>query len=330
MNTIASLRRAPGFSEPIIRSILFQKVRENFKIDNVLRSWLKAACGGSLSLFSDDSSDDLKLFVSDFEMVFNQVIFGLCRSPARQHRSIKKLLANLCVLQHRAWELNMRENSTTKTGFSPSGLWALTAALGTSLIEINLLLNIELDLVDKRTEEFSIMFFLLEKASSVKLFVLNNLISFIRAGRKIDKEILEEIRKQTVIAAAEHSFVTHAFSVCSKHVRKNLSQHELGRIFELRSTPLRTFPLPKSVTFEDYLSESSDPPAGSADECINLIDKAAQLFKSGVEGILLGNDLNTVKKTLIHNKLMQLKAIDSTESALEHIYHWIVPCIAKL
>ena len=84
------------------------------------------------------------------------------------------------------------------------------------------------------------------------------------------------------------------------------------------------------MTFEDYLSESSDPSAGSADECINLIDKAAQLFKSGVEGILLGNDLNTVKKTLIHNKLMQLKAIDSTESALEHKYHWIVPCIAKL
>jgi hypothetical protein len=330
---LGKLRRAPGFRQPFIRNFLFHRTREQFKTGEVVLSWLTSCCGGSLTPFTSDLSEDLKTFIADSGMVMNQVIFGLFRSPARQHRSIKKLLANLCVLQHRAWDLNVRVKANAKTGFSPSGLWAFTAALGCCLIQLNLLLNIELDLVDTRTRELSVVFVLMEKVLSVKVFVLNNLVTFIRSGRKINPQIQASLKEQMLIAALEHAFARHAFSIGLKHTQRVVQEEELMRIFELRSIPLSAFPLPKTVTFEEYSREATHAASGADDECLSFIDKASLVYKNGLEGLLIGTDLNAVKKTVINNKLMELKHDPSSSSQssirFQHKYHWIVPCLAK-
>jgi hypothetical protein len=330
---LGKLRRAPGFRHPFIRTFLLHRTRGEFKTGEVVLSWLTNCCGGSLTPFTSDLSEDLRTFIADSEMVVNQVVFGLFRSPARQHRSIKKLLVNLCVLQHRAWDLNVRVKANAKTGFSPSGLWAFTATVGCCLIQLNLLLNIELDLVYTRTRELSIVFFLMEKVLSVKVFLLNNLVTFIRSGRKINPQIHSCLKEQMLIAAVEHAFARHAFSISLKHTQRVIQQEELMRIFELRSIPLCVFPLPKTVTFEEYSREATHASSGSEEECLSLIDKASLVYRNGLEGILIGNDLNAVKKTVINNKLMELKHEPSSSSQssirFQHKYHWIVPCLAK-
>lgn len=326
------LRKVPGFRHPFLRTILYHTVKESFQPAAIVQSWCSTCCGGSLTPFTIESSDELTSFKADLEMVLNQVVFGLFRSPARQHRSLSKVLGNLCILQHRAWDLKTRVDANPKAGFSPSGLWAFTAAVGCLLVQINLLLNIELDLVDINSRELSITLFLLEKVSSVQLFVFNNLLSFAQSGRKGDRTIINSLREQAVVAGIENAFLSHAFSISLIGSGKMLKEEQLGIIFDLRSIPLIAFPLPKSITFADYLRDAGACVSVPDDECLGLIDKGLglQARKSGPEGVVLGSDINAVKKTVIHNKLMKLKIDNLTDGTrLIHKYHWIVPCIVK-
>ena len=100
------------------------------------------------------------------------------------------------------------------------------------------------------------------------------------------------------------------------------------RVFELRSGPLRAFPLPKLISLDEYFDKVSNLPTTSLHDCLMWMEKATKLF-GHVRGVLIGPDLSLAKKTVVNNKLMAIKG-EGKRLSLQLKYHWIVPCVAVI
>jgi hypothetical protein len=199
------------------------------------------------------------------------------------------------------------------------------------LVELNLLLTIELNLVDAKSQELPLIFFLMETAASVRVYLLNDLLGILRTMKALKLPIAEELRKETIVAATEQAFIDCAFKATAAFFnaspdRTRLSDTDLERVFELRSIPIQAFPLPKNVSMDEFLEKLNGVSSLDigADEALGWIDRLTELIGSP-EGIILGTDMSLVKKTVLNNKLMLLKMTEKAK--LDHKYHWIVPCI---
>lgn len=329
---LGEIRRSSGFSSTFLRAFLYKQIVLRFPFQSIAQSWLETCCGGTLKPLMKQFKEETDAFVQDSALVLNRVVYALCRTASRQHRSLKHTLDDLCVLQHRGWDLCMKAGkSKLPTGFNPKGLWAFTAVMGCCMIELNLLLCVELGLVDFETDEIALILFLIESTASVKVYVLNELLGTMRTASSVDAALANELRKHTAHAALEHAFASSGFRACvvanNKAVRSPEEMEQLERLFELRSAPLRTFPLPKNVSLDDFLEKSSEDAPLGADDVIAWADRISSLFTS-TESVLLGSNLDVVKETVLNNKLMMLKKGPDTKFRLTTKYHWIVPCLA--
>lgn len=323
MSRMTQVRKYSLFSSAFVRAALYNRLSASIDIHAMVQSWL-SACSGNAPLPDGKSSDPT--FMTDLISVVNRLIFTLFRSPCRQHRSLKSVLQDLSVMQHRAWAIA----SSTKgpKGGYPKGLWSFVALIGCIVLQLNFSLSIELDLVDLRTHETSVVLFLLQEVSGVKLLILNEMLGALRSLR-IDPDIGNELRYQTIVAAIESSFSSAGFAACQTSITHEIEETDLERIFELRSIPLRAFPLVKTVSFEDCFEKikghgSMSP--STSDECLQWLERGAELFGASIESPLLGSDVSLVKKTVLNNKLMSLKNAEKS-AHLELKYHPIVPCI---
>ena len=319
---LTELRRHPQFKSVLLRAYLYHRLFSTFKPLPVMKSWLSAFCGGSLS-----SGEETEAFVSDSALVMQRIVYALFRSPSRQHRALKSTLSDLCVMQHRAWSLHSKSQQQANS----QGLWMYTCAMGCSLIQLNLLLAIELDLVDFDTIELPLLLFLMETAASMKVYLLNETMGLVRTCRQINPSIARAIQMETVVSAVEQSFIDTTLKTAIKMAQlkglaARLSGEQKERLFELRSIPFQAFPLPKTVSLDEFLARlSQEVTDTSADECMAWIDRLPQLITKVRGGIVLGSDLAVVKKTVLNNKLMLMKARKDGRLALK--YHWIMPCV---
>jgi hypothetical protein len=188
------------------------------------------------------------------------------------------------------------------------GLWSFVVLIACSLIQLNLVLIFELNLVDLKTSEPSIIYYLLEATTNVKLYVLNEQISFMKTSNNFDIHVANEIRNETMVTAIEHSASQASLAVTKKHLPLPIG--EIGHIFQLRSIPLRSFILPKTISIEEF--SSIDIPTSSIDECLMWIDKAVKNFPpERMNGSLIHGDLMGLKKALLTNKISILKSSES-------------------
>jgi hypothetical protein len=327
---LSQLRRHEEFPAAFLRAFVFLRCASIFPSESIGKDWLATFCGGSLSPFMKSFKDETEAFVSDFTMVINRTVHTLLRSPSRQHRSLKSNLSDFCILQHRAWSLNSRFQSTGDSGFNPRGLWMLSCLIACMLVELNLLLSIELDLVDLTTTELPLIMFLMEAPASVRVYLLNDMLGLMRTGGKsIKPQIANELRRITLVAATEHSFIDCAFRSFVAFMMKTqkimpVPDEALERLFELRSIPLQAFPLPKNVSLDEFLERVNNSESSGAEECLQWIERTTQLVQ-GPKGVVLGSDISLVKKTVLNNKLMLLKVTDQAKLMIKH--HPVVPCI---
>jgi hypothetical protein len=275
--------------------------------------WLSAMCGRkkSMSIIQD--------FVSDMTSVMNRIVHTLARSASRQHRSLKHCLAELNILQHRAWDIGSG-NADMK------GLWSFVILIACTLIQLNLALNFELNLVpDLTTPEPDIIYYLLETTSNVKLYILNEQISFMKSCKNFSLDVATEIRNQTMVTAIEHSAMRAASALLASNVLGHPPKASLGHIFQLRSIPLRSFLLPKTVSLGEFMVSSSTPDSvaiSAIDECIMWIDKAMKLFHTDrINGPLIGGDLIGMKKALLTSKMAKLKRVETQSGIIRLIHH---------
>jgi len=217
----------------------------------------------------------------------------------------------LNVLQHRAWEI------FSKTQKNMKGLWSFVTLIACTLIQLNLALNFELNLVDLKTEEAAIIYSFLEACTNVKLFVLNEQISFMKDQKKISPIVANEIRNEIMVTAIEHS----AVQACLDVMRQlSIKPGEITYIFQLRSIPLRAFILPKTVSEDEYIK--SIPAAESTatithiDKALMWIEKATKNFESNrIDGTIISGNLLGLKKALITNKMKIIKGATKNSEA---------------
>ena len=316
-NSLGAIRKLPKFRLSLLRAFLYHRVYYCLLTKEFVANWLDACSGGGLASLSKLHKGDLDLFQEDLVSVLQRVIHTLFRSASRQHRSLKSVLSDLSILQHRAWDLFMRSSALQ---CNAKGLWAFVALIGSTLVALNLALNLELSLVDLRTEEARLVFYLLESVMSVKLTVLNELLQKIANSNNVD--VLSDLRSEMLVSAIEHSLsasVSHSLSACMQSPPSD----QRDRIFELRCSPLLAFPLPKSIGLADFLTERTGP--SSTDECLMWIEKAGKTFKpvSRIDGPLISGGLSGLKRTLLNNKFVHVKGGVQRRYQLEHKYHAI-------
>jgi hypothetical protein len=205
-----------------------------------------------------------------------------------------------------------------------------TCAVACSLIQLNLLLAIELNLVDFETIELPLVLFLMETTASMKVYLLNDAMGTVRTSRGVDPVIARAIQCETVISALEQSLIDTTLKTAmkiaqSKGLKDKISQEQQERLFELRSIPFQVFPLPKTISLDEFLEKlDSGLIDVGADDCLGWIDKVTQLIPK-VRGVVLGSDLSLAKKTVLNNKLMLMKANESARLVIK--YHWTMPCV---
>jgi hypothetical protein len=325
VTTLCELRRDPRCRFALTRAFLHRRIISEFKPVDVITSWLTALCGGKLPRGTKGITDEVDAFVNDSALVIQRVVYLLFRSPARQHRALKSTLSDLCVMQHRAWAIHTKVQDR-----SSQGLWIFTCSLACSLIELNFVLSIELGLVDFDTMELPIVMSLLEAVAGVRTYVLNDAMGIMRNGKNVNADIAREVQNETVVAALEHSLIETTLRTVSQlsNIRGldgKLTEGQRERIFELRSIPLQTFPLPKNLSLDECLGKirSYTGDAG-ADECLGWVDRVSQVHRDA-RGIILGSDISAVKRTVLNNKLMLIKARQDGRLALK--YHTVIPCI---
>ena len=327
---LSQIRRNTVFTSAFLRSFLLIRTMTLFPTESIISDWLVTFCGGSMTGFTKLFKEETEAFVSDSSLVMNRAIYALLRSPCRQHRCMKSVLTDFSVLQHRAWNLNCKYKGSDPK-FNPKGLWMFACLLACMLVELNLLLTIELNLVDLKSQELPLVFFLMETAASVRVYLLNDILGIMRTMKGVKAPIAAELRRETIIAATEQAFIDCAFKATAAFFNASststrLSDTELERVFELRSIPIQAFPLPKNVSLDEFMEKLKvDPSTGiGADESLGWVDRLNELVEGPV-GILLGTDISLVKKTVLNNKLMLLKMTEKAK--LNHKYHWIVPCV---
>jgi hypothetical protein len=327
---LSQIRKNSVFPSAFLRAFLFLRTMSIFPTESIIEDWLFSFCGGNLTGFTNSFKEETEAFVSDSSLVMNRAIYALFRSPCRQHRCLKSVLTDFSVLQHRAWNLNCKYNGSDQK-FNSKGLWMFACLLACMLVELNLLLTIELNLVDAKSQELPLIFFLMETAASVRVYLLNDLLGILRTMKALKLPIAEELRKETIVAATEQAFIDCAFKATAAFFnaspdRTRLSDTDLERVFELRSIPIQAFPLPKNVSMDEFLEKLNGVSSLDigADEALGWIDRLTELIGTA-EGIILGTDMSLVKKTVLNNKLMLLKMTEKAK--LDHKYHWIVPCI---
>ena len=323
ISRMTQVRKNSLFSSAFVRAVLYHRFSATIDVHEMVVAWL-TACSGNAPLPCGKSSDPT--FVTDLVSLVNRLIFTLFRSPCRQHRSLKSVLQDLSVMQDRAWAI--ASSIKGPKGGYPKGLWSFVALIGCIVLQLNLSLSIELDLVDLGTHESSVVLFLLQEVSGVKLLILNEMLGSLRSLR-IDPDIVNKLRYQTIVAAIEKSFSSAGFAACQTSITNEIDETDLERIFELRSIPLRAFPLVKTVSFEDCLEKIKDGGSlspSTSDECLQWVERGVELFGGSIESPLLGGDVSFVKKTVLNNKLMSLKKAEKS-AHLELKYHPIVPCI---
>jgi hypothetical protein len=316
MTELSIVRRQPCFRFAFVRAYLYHRLTQTVTFDQIIVDWLSACNGESVK----NCSPEMKVLTADLTAVLHRAVHTLLRSSPRQHRSIKKVLKALNIMQHRAWELGLNKSNV-------KGIWSFIVLIACTLLQINLSLNIELDLVDLGTREICLVLFLIEQVSGVKLFILNGLLGSVKSHR-VDPTIGNSLRYETITSAIENSFSKSALSASFSACTKTIENEQLERIFELRSIPLRAFVLPKTISLDDFLA--IQPSKESADECLQWIERGSQILQAPLRGSLIGTDISVVKKTVLTNKVMLLKWENSgkQEIELKLSHHHLVPCIA--
>ena len=322
-NRLRSLRDSSVFQFPLIRAFIFHRVYYTVDFPHLVPHLLGDSTVRLLGKNLDKKEVDL--FVTDFASVLGRIVHTLHRSTSRQHRSLKHVLADLSVLQQVAWDMHTRIPLGKNASGVSKCLWSLVALIGCSLVQDNLLLNFRLNLVDWSTAEPALLFFLIETLTSVKLFVLNEVM----ATKSVSPTFLRELRNETIVTAIEHSASQALHDLLRERIEV-VSSEELSRLFELRTVPLRAFIIPKSVGIEDFVKFSK---FGSCnfqclDESLSWIDRAMKEIPSDrIDGSLICRNVIGIKKALLTNKMSLIKS--GNNEKIENKFHLIVPNLAS-
>ena len=324
-NRLRTLRHSTTAQNSFVRAFTFHRVYYSVNFPQLLSNWIGERTLQFFRKYLD--KQELDNFMNDFATVLGRAVHTMHRSTSRQQRALKHVLADLSILQQVAWDIHTRV-SLKKIPSESAGLskclWSLVVVVGCTLIQDNLLLNLKLDLVDLATEESALIFFLAETVTSVKLFVLNDLLS----QRMVSLNFLGDLRNETMITAIEHSAAQALFDVLKPRTSA-IDADNLARMFELRTAPIRAFILPKAVSVEDFVNTEKfgSTQFQSLDECLGWIDRATkQMDNIGrLDGSLILGNLTGVKKALLTTKMTLLKC-QETDIRLDAVkVHPLVP-----
>ena len=302
-NGLGKLRQFSNFRFSLVRAVLYHRVYYGLDIPQLVNTWVSVC---------NVDSPELPLFCADLSSVIHKVVYTLFRSASRQQRRLKHVLKEVSIMQHRAWELCITEDKS---------LWSFVALIGSYLVQLNLVLNLELNLVDLSADaaDARLVYFLLETVTGVKLYITNTL-----AGKMPVGPVMMDLRTEILASAVEHYLAKSMGQLaCTTPVKTDTSV-DCARLFELRALPLMAFPLPTSVALEDFnkwmtTNEYSSAPA---DECLLWIDRAIKTG-SNVDGPMIANDLAGVKRTLLSNKITLMKEKTVSNMKTNHKYHSI-------
>jgi hypothetical protein len=255
--------------------------------------------------------------MDDLVSVFGRCVHTLCRSPSRQHRNMDAVLADLCIMQHRAWDLHLKAQKNRRTE-STKGIWNAVAWMATTMIAFHLTLSIRLDLVDLQTEEIGVVFYLLKHCLNIRLIALDDVLSLDPKNKAVRDDIIS--------TAAEHATAVAILSTLASLKPVPALSDDLRFMFALRSKPLRAFPLPKELTVEDYLKErsTSTNPTAAFDDALAWVQRITGTGASP----LLNGDIAGLKRTLLHNKLFFVRKGDGGVK-FELKYNPLVPCVVS-
>lgn len=321
-NRLRILRDSQTYQFSLIRAFIFHRVYYTVNFSQLVQNWLGET---TLRLLGKTLDKELDVFITDFASVLSRVVHTLHWSTSRQHRALKHVLADLSILQQVAWDIHTRLSAGKKTSSVSKSLWSLIELIGCSLVQDNLLLNFRLNLVDWSTSEPALLFYLVETLTSVKLFVLNDLMS----TKSVSPMFMHELRNETIVTAIEHS-VSQAIHDLLRNRIEVTSSEELIRLFELRTIPLRAFIIPKSVNVEDFVNASK---FGSTifqclDQSLGWVDRAVKEISSDRnDGCLICHNVTGIKKALLTNKMTLLKSAEKHQ--MENKFHLIVPNLAS-
>ncbi len=315
------MRIVEGFSNTFVRSCMYHRMYRVLDATAIMHDWMKVCCGANFEeCMQKKNSEEWKFFFDDMIAVFGRTVHLLCRSPSRQHRNMDHLLADWSIMQHRAWDMHEKsQKRKSKTLIDSKGLWNSVALIATTLIQIHLLLVIELDLADLHSEEIGILFYLVKKCLRTKLFVLDELLTLNPSNLQVRNEIL--------LAAAEHAACAGLLNIVARIYLPSEISFDVQRLFELRTAPLRAFPIPNEFSLEEYSQER-----GRGTETTKAIDDALQWIQRLPEGEigstpLIRGRLADLKRALILNKMTLMKANESQTFHLELKHHPLVACI---
>jgi hypothetical protein len=307
-----------GFSNCFVRTTLYHRMYRTLKANQLVSDWVETCIGGTAeSVVGKKNMTEWKPFMDDLVSVFGRCVHTLCRSPSRQHRNMDAVLADLCIMQHRAWDLHLKAQKNRRTE-STKGIWNAVAWMATTMIAFHLTLSIRLDLVDLQTEEIGVVFYLLKHCLNIRLIALDDVLSLDPKNKAVRDDIIS--------TAAEHATAVAILSTLASLKPVPALSDDLRFMFALRSKPLRAFPLPKELTAEDYLKErsTSTNPTAAFDDALAWVQRITGTGASP----LLNGDIAGLKRTLLHNKLFFVRKGDGGVK-FELKYNPLVPCVVS-
>ena len=331
-NRLRLLRDSSLCQSSLVRGFVFHRTYYTVDVSTLFSNWLGEP---SLKFFRKYlQKTEFEAFINDFSSVFSRAIHTYHRTVSRQHRVLKHVLADLSVLQQVAWDIHVRVSekklSSDQKCFTKT-LWLLVCLIGCTLVQDNVVLNFTLNLVDWTSVEPALLYFIIETVSSVKLFILNEGLSL----KIFSNPFLMELRNETITTAVEHSAAPAIHDLLRERLGENLGDPEsISRLFELRTTSLQAFIIPKNITVEDFLGTKSfsSSPFECLDECIGWIDRAVrELPAERVNGSLIAGNVAGIKKALLTNKMNMLKTSKDEQAMmnLEHKCHPIIPNLVR-